>query len=624
MPGVMKRLLAFGWLFVFFVTLCAGPAGQTPSQAAATSERPLVELRVIVQDRSGRLLTDVEPDEFELECDGRVQQIERVAFADLGAARSRLSRTFVIVFDEPHLTPAGLKRAQTAANVLITKQFHPGDLGGVYADGQLVGNRLLTDKDALARAIKRAHVVTRVDEAPLIEPFRPGCDPDRPADCARGGADLVGDRFQANAATIAEDTRAAGRATAMLPALIGSLARVVGPKAVLLLSEAPATGGSARLLEDTLAAAWRADARLYVFDFGASSGTNADADRLASETGGFVARGAGSFDAATDQLARDADAYYVLGFRPDRDAAGKIRRVTVKTRRAGASVRTRHVLDAVGTAAIALPAGAIRWEAVREAPLVADATPPALAPAPDVPIAVGVVVPAGPSASPAMRMRPMAARAADRVDGGGWTDTNAEAGWQAYQRGDLEAARTALAAAAVRPGALTWVRYALGTSNYALGHFVEAAADWEIVRARHPEYEPVYFDLAAAYVQLKDRSKAIAVLRSAKERWPVDSEVYNDLGTVQASAGSTEEAIRTLQEGTQAAPNEPTTYLNLAAALDLRYTSQRRYNAEAKLWLGNDRDRDDAIRMYERYIALGGPYVDQAKKAIERLKTASR
>ena len=265
------------------------------------------------------------------------------------------------------------------------------------------------------------------------------------------------------------------------------------------------------------------------------------------------------------------------------------------------------------------------WEAMRAKPVVVETAAPAeAAAAPDVPIAAGVVVPAAPSASPAMRLRPMAARSADRVDSGGWTDTNAEAGWQAYQRGDLETARTALSAAAMRPGALTWVRYALGTSNYALGRFSEAAADWETVRTRHPEYAPVYFDLADAYVQLKDRAKAIAVLRAAKERWPLDAEVYNDLGTVQAAAGATDEAIRTFQEGTQVAPNEPTTYLNLAAALDLKYTSQRRYNADAKRYLGNDRDRDEAIRTYERYIALGGPYVDQARQAIERLKAASR
>jgi tetratricopeptide (TPR) repeat protein len=324
-------------------------------------------------------------------------------------------------------------------------------------------------------------------------------------------------------------------------------------------------------------------------------------------------------------VARDADAFYVLGFRLDGDANGSARRVTVKTRRAGVTVRVRRVLSASGTAALALPAGAVRWEALRSAPGAVEAAAPVAPPvAPAAPFNAGVVVPAAPSSAAAMRMRPIAARSADGVESGEWTDTNAEAGWQAYQRGDLEAARTALSAATRRPGALTWVRYALGTSNYGLGRFNEAATDWEHVRLRHPEYEPVYFDLASAYVQLKDRAKALAVLRAAKERWPLDAEVYNDLGTVQAAAGATDDAIRTFQEGTQAAPNEPTTYLNLAAALDLKYTSNRRYNADAKAWLGNDRERDDAIRMYERYIALGGPYVDQARRAIDRLKTAPR
>jgi VWFA-related protein len=617
MPDVMPGVLAVMWPIALFVWVSA--ASIFPTLQTATSEGPPVELRVVVQDRSGRLLTDVEPDEFELELNGRTQRIDRVAFVDMTAAHTRLSRLFFIVFDEPHLTPASLKRAQSAANALVARQFHQGDLAGVYADGQLVGDRLMTDRDAVSRAIKRAHVAPRVDDAPLLEPFRPGCDPDRPVDCAPAV-----DRFHANA-EMADDARAAGRATAMLPALIGTLTRVVGPKAVLLLSEAPMAGGSARLLDETLEAASRADARLYVFDLGASTTANGDVDRLAGESGGFVARGAGSFDGAAEQVARDADVFYVLGFRPDGAADGKARRVTVRTRRGEATVRVRQVLDPAGAPSVALPAGAVRWEALRAAPVAVETAVPVAPPAaPDVPFNAGVVVPAATSATEAMRVRPMAARSADRVDRGGWTDTNAEAGWLAYQRGDLEAARTALAAATQRPGTLTWVRYTLGTSNYALGHFGEAAADWEIVRARHPEYGPVYFDLAAAYVQLKDRGKAIAVLRAAKARWPLDAEVYNDLGTVQAAAGLTEEAIRTFQEGTQAAPNEPTTYLNLAAALDLKYTSLRRYNAEAKRYLGNDRERDDAIRMYERYIALGGPYVDQARKAIERLKTSSR
>jgi tetratricopeptide (TPR) repeat protein len=176
----------------------------------------------------------------------------------------------------------------------------------------------------------------------------------------------------------------------------------------------------------------------------------------------------------------------------------------------------------------------------------------------------------------------------------------------------------------MRPGALTWVRYALGTANYALGHFGEAASDWENVRTRHPEYEPVYFDLADAYVQLKDRAKAIAVLRVAKDRWPLNPEVYNDLGTLQAAAGATDDAIRTLQEGVQVAPDEAVTFLNLARALDLRYMSQRRYNVDAKRYIGNERDREEAIRNYERYIELAGPYADEARQAVDRLNKAPR
>ena len=67
------------------------------------------------------------------------------------------SRVFVVVFDDQHLSSGGLKRLQAAAVTLFTNEFQPGDLGGVVVDGQLVGDRLLSERAELLKAVERAH-----------------------------------------------------------------------------------------------------------------------------------------------------------------------------------------------------------------------------------------------------------------------------------------------------------------------------------------------------------------------------------------------------------------------------------------------------------------------------------
>jgi tetratricopeptide (TPR) repeat protein len=486
----------------------------------------------------------------------------------------------------------------------------------------------MPDKDAAMKAVRGAHPVSRVESFAMPETFRPICDADRP-DCDRS----TSDRLRDNATTLADEARAsAGTVAGVLPGLIRSLARVDGRKAVLLFSERLAVNDPAQLARDTLDAALRTEARLYIVDPRATGREIDDdggaADALARDAGGFVVRGSTVADGTLEQVARDLDAYYALGFWTDVDIDGGLHRVTVRTTRADVRLRVWPAYLATGRAAPAAPAGAVRWESVRAARPAAPADPGRRVEAASEPpgsVATGVVVTAPPaSGAAAVRVRPTASQNVEHLSAGEWIDTNAEAGWEAYQRGDLESARTSLLAATARPGVLSWVRYALGTANYALGHFADAAAEWERVRDRHPEFEPVYFDLADAYVQLRAREKAIALLRTAQGRWPLDAEIYNDLGTVQASAGSLDDAIKTFEEAVRVVPDESITYLNLAQALELRYVKQVRYIRELRKYLWNERDRDGAIKNYERYLEFGGPYADRARQGLERVKTAPR
>ena len=238
--------------------------------------------------------------------------------------------------------------------------------------------------------------------------------------------------------------------------------------------------------------------------------------------------------------------------------------------------------------------------------------------------AAGVVVPSAAAASGAaasgFRMRPDASKHIDLLLPDPSADRAAAAGWEAYQRGDVAAARVSLAVAAASPAAEAWVHYALGQSEYALGEYAHAVAEWEKVVATEGTFEPVYFDLVDGYLQLKQHDKAIRLLREGASSWPTDPDIFNALGVVQTSRGALPDAIASFSEAVKVAPAEPVSYFNLGRAFELRYFRTRRYNKATSQWVANEKDRAAALENYERYLTLGGPFEGPARDGITRLK----
>ena len=478
-------------------------------------------------------------------------------------------RVFVVVFDEQHLTPAGLRRLQAAASSLFSTELESGDLGGVVVDGRLVNDRLLSNRDELLQAVQRAH--PRVMTASDLESSTQ----------VAGGVEQSA--RLAEIGTLNEARAAMTRKLSIIETLIGNLSRVSGAKSIVLMSEGYGGDAGTPRMREVIAAAAKAGVRIHVLD---DSGNDRDAAGvLARETGGIAARRANAFAPSIASIAK----------------------ATVAAAPAAAIN--------VGTATTG-PAGPVTAEKPGEPAAVTAVTPAAMA--------AGVVV-AAPSVDPGvLRVRPLVETNVMNLAGGDWSDAAARAGWEAYQRGDLESARSALTPIALKPAAPSWIEYVLGQADYALGEFRDAAGAWERVRMRQPQFQPVYLDLADDYVKLNERRKAIEVLEQGRKRWPRDGDILNAYGVIVGGGGDLDEAIKIFNEAIAVAPRETISFLNLAKVLEIRYFQKRR-NLALLGWrsgANEEKQRQNAIKAYERYLAVGGPYADLAREGIERLKNA--
>jgi VWFA-related protein len=388
-----------------------------------------------------------------------------------------------------------------------------------------------------------------------------------------------------------------------------------------------------------------------------AGGTNS----LAVDTGGFAIRNENNFARALDEIQRDAGTYYVVGYAPARETFdGKYRTISVKVSRPGVKVRARRGYLALEPAKLVRPTSAapaassvapaagvptkLRSEATgaksdvktTEIPVVPMSA--ALATLPETSTAVPLgrvdaakIVAALGRASASARLRPSASAASDSSRGFAGTSSTvgspaelgpvaeAERGWSAYEKGDVETAARHFGEAAKAPDARPWVVYALGLSHFALRRYKDAAESWERVRRDVPEFEPIYFALADAYGLQREDGTALTVLREAERRWPADAEVSNAIGVIQIRRGALDAAIESFERATTVAPADALGYFNLARAHQMRLLKSQRYDPLMQKWIGGDEDRRRAVAMFQKYLQLGGPYEAQAHQALASL-----
>jgi tetratricopeptide (TPR) repeat protein len=360
-----------------------------------------------------------------------------------------------------------------------------------------------------------------------------------------------------------------------------------------------------------------------------SNDANADVlTSLALDTGGDRIFNYNNFREPIDRLARETSTYYVLGYRPAKAFDDSYRKLEVTVRRPDVVVRARR--GYLATRSAVAPAAPEEASGVTPSPTPSMSGLPIGTAIDALPLAMGksgiMGAPRRPDES-GLISRP------DSVDlvtvlasSGSKAGRNAtpEAtqlardGWQLYAKGHVEEAREKLARAAAASPDAAWIQYAFGQAEFALQHLDAAIQAFDRVRHDLPDYEPVYFDLADSYIQQHRQSDALTVLREAERRWPQDAETHLAAGCVLVARAAFDDAVDAFNKAIAAAPNDGLGYFNLGRAyhfLFLRILRSTSSNPTATTMLA-DRNRERAIEAYKKYLAIGGPFEQQARDAL--------
>lgn len=593
--------------------------------------------------------------------------------------RELRSRVLVFVFDQSHLSADGFKRSRAAVESFLKDGAASADLVGIVSGGTMLNNKIDTDKAALLKAMDtmkgpnlarftdmrswpriideaEATAIARGDNETIGRVVQRGCD-ERPEECqSLAGNEPVRQQLESKARLIASEAqRDAQLSLAVMQSLASNLGRLPGSKNVIVFSEGFFTGELIERMKDVVTLAARNDVRFSTMDARGLSRdprtqsfmngqpltgddlsavtSDAGADVLASlaiDTGGEVMMNRNDLRPAIDIVARAAGTYYVLGYTPAKALDGSYRNISVKVTRPGLTVRARKGYVATPTSAVpSPPTGAVPPTPTGAVPSALTGVVPS-APTGAVPSAPMGVVPSAPTSviPSAPRFRPNSDRNVATLTrltpGAGASDakTLADEGWEAYALGDVAVAREKLSAAIATGKAAPWVSYALGFADFALGQYEAAASAWNRVHASVPEFMPVYFDLADAYISLGRGTDAIAILRDAARRWPTEPEPQNALATQLVRRGALDEAVDILKSITSAKPTDSLGFFNLGRAYHLRYLRLQQNVAAAKLpsrsAIGED-DRQRALAAYKHYLTLGGPFEKEARDAIATL-----
>jgi VWFA-related protein len=376
----------------------------TPAQGPVFRKATnLVEVEVMVRNRAGTFVRDLTAKDLELYEDGKRQTIEQCYLVardrtsgrtgeSTPASRTTLTapRVFVFVFDELDLETSALIRIKQGAIDFLNTEFTEEDFGGVVVDGRLYESKLTRSRAVLIAAVRAVQPAFDSRESRL-RPFRdfpriPGeaeaarlalgdrmlvdelgrqaCQED-PFQCNQlGGLQNVENKLQLKARAYVSQARDATRHTmGSIENAVAALAALPGRKTFVFFTDGFFSSEVTNELHQLAGRAARAGAAIYSIDGRGPAGgppqgpdvtvatapisggldTSEDGPfALADGTGAFVVRHASDISHALGVIALDTGTYYVVGYRPTNSVMdGKFRKVTVKAKEPGLTIRAR-------------------------------------------------------------------------------------------------------------------------------------------------------------------------------------------------------------------------------------------------------------------------------------------
>lgn len=397
--------------------LCAANTGAQQARPAAPPQpdRPVfrsgvqtIEVDVRVYDRDGRFVADLTKEDFEVLEDGIPQSIQSLFVVETAAAQNPAARverpadeggdrttpvvsarqSWLFVFDLNHLTPGrSFDAAKKAVREFISSRLQPGDLAGVVAGDKVLNNRLTSVRAELIGAVdglkprgdgrSRFIRLTRewprfADEEELLRVARN--EPDvvaRVVARARNDDDGGGDpesMVRGKAAQLQQEIlHATTQTLAALSAIASGLARVPGPKSLVVISDGFVAHEMENVLRSVADRTTRAGARIYAIDVrGLSRGSQGFLEQsqaadlytaapmkidavsdgpnaLAADTGGLFIRNENNLGRALARIADDSMRCYVLTYHASNTTFdGKFRRIDVRVKRPDVRVRARR------------------------------------------------------------------------------------------------------------------------------------------------------------------------------------------------------------------------------------------------------------------------------------------
>ena len=396
--------------FLAAVLLLLAAQRAPPSQPRFKSDVTVVEVDVVVTDKSGRPVRGLNREDFEISEDGSPVEIATFSAVDVPEAprhsiipppdRSGSAfasndtaddgRVILIVLDDiqVNFTAGRMVTAKSVARRAV-ERLGPADLAGVTTTSGRLGGQteFTTDKSRLLDAIERfvprgEHELPAIADAP---PSVPGANPrtERLRD-ARTRSAMTG---LSNAA----------RALATIPHR---------RKGVLLISQGSGTGAAWDYVREFILTAQRSNVAVYTFDpcgleldAGCTRASRQSLRSIAELTGGFAVTNTNAPEEAVDRMLAENGTYYLVGYySPAPPNDGKHHRITVRTRVAGVEIRAREGFNSPGKTEKALavtPLETLTRSAIQTSGLTMRvvAIPAPLSTEPSAAVIVGIELP---------------------------------------------------------------------------------------------------------------------------------------------------------------------------------------------------------------------------------------